>query len=535
LISFDDLILRADDLALQELVGKPAVRLLGAVDPSLLAPPSLREVLLGLRSREELLGDAEARGALVDLLRREEAVRLAELLGTDAGDPFESLRALRVRRGSERERMLFAFFGLRPTTPEPVPEAPEFVEQAGAYGLFPHQRRASRRVQELLVRPPHRVVLHMPTGAGKTRTAMHVIADHLRAHEPGLVVWLASSEELCEQAAQEFEAAWGHLGDRAVGVHRYWGGRDLEIESVDDGFLVAGLAKLYQRVRARAHDIGRLGARATLVVFDEAHQAIAPTYRLLVEALTTHDPAPGLLGLTATPGRTWDDVEADAELANFFGRRKVMLEVPGYDSPVDYLVEEGYLARVRYESLLVEPGIELSAADRAQIADGFDIPQALLVKLAEDEERNLAILERIGRLVQDHRRILVFAATARHAELLATVLRARGTGAFSVTAETDPRERTRRIAAFKAEGEEPLVLCNYGVLTTGFDAPQTTCALVARPTDSLVLYSQMVGRAIRGPRAGGTAEALIVTVIDQNLPGFRSAAEAFTNWEDVWS
>ncbi len=115
------------------------------------------------------------------------------------------------------------------------------------------------------------------------------------------------------------------------------------------------------------------------------------------------------------------------------------------------------------------------------------------------------------------------------------LITAYGTRAFSVTAETNPHERMRRIAAFKADGEESLVFCNFGVLTTGFDAPQITCALIARPTASLVLYSQMVGRAIRGPRAGGTSEALIVTVIDQNLPGFRSAAEAFTNWEDVWN
>ena len=375
----------------------------------------------------------------------------------------------------------------------------------------------------------------MPTGAGKTRTAMHVIADHLRAREPGLVVWLASSEELCEQAAQEFEEAWGHLGDRGTKVYRFWGKRDLDVESVTDGFFVAGLTKLYHRTRTRPHDIGRLGARATMVVFDEAHQAIASTYRLLVDALTTHDPAPGLLGLTATPGRTWDDVEADAKLADFFGRQKVTLEIPGYDNPVDYLVEEGYLSRARYESLFVEPGIELSSADRAQLASGFDVSQAFLARLAEDEERNLAIIERTVRLVRGHRRVLVFAATARHAELLATVLRARGIEAFSVTAETDPRERTQRIAMFRSESEDHVVLCNYGVLTTGFDAPQTTCALIARPTRSLVLYSQMVGRAIRGPRAGGTAEALIVTVIDQNLSGFRSTAEAFTNWEDVWN
>jgi superfamily II DNA or RNA helicase len=79
-----------------------------------------------------------------------------------------------------------------------------------------------------------------------------------------------------------------------------------------------------------------------------------------------------------------------------------------------------------------------------------------------------------------------------------------------------------------------MVLANYGVLTAGFDAPNTSAALIARPTRSLVLYSQMLGRATRGPRAGGHQTAEIVTVIDTELPGFGSLVEAFHNWEDVW-
>ena len=77
-------------------------------------------------------------------------------------------------------------------------------------------------------------------------------------------------------------------------------------------------------------------------------------------------------------------------------------------------------------------------------------------------------------------------------------------------------------------------MCNYGILTTGFDAPKTSCALIARPTDSLVLYSQMVGRAIRGIKAGGNLDAEIVTVVDTCLPGFDKINNAFFNWEDVW-
>jgi DNA repair protein RadD len=87
---------------------------------------------------------------------------------------------------------------------------------------------------------------------------------------------------------------------------------------------------------------------------------------------------------------------------------------------------------------------------------------------------------------------------------------------------------------YRADTPGPKILVNYGVLTTGFDAPKTSGAIIARPTKSLVLYSQMVGRATRGKRAGGNAEAEVGTVVDRALPGFASLTEAFHNWEDVW-
>ena len=136
-------------------------------------------------------------------------------------------------------------------------------------------------------------------------------------------------------------------------------------------------------------------------------------------------------------------------------------------------------------------------------------------------------------LLTRHRRVLLFATTVRHAMVLTTVLKARGHNAAVVTGTTPPDVRQRLIAEYSNDSPRPMLLCNYGVLTTGFDAPGTSAALIARPTKSLVLYSQMVGRAIRGPRVGGNAEAEIVTVVDANLPGFGSLAEAFTTGEYV--
>ncbi len=409
------------------------------------------------------------------------------------------------------------------------------VESFAAYGLFSHQRDACKQSQNRLRMNPHRVLLHMPTGSGKTRTAMHIIASELRQQEPTLVIWLAYSEELCEQAASEFEKAWHYLGDRELKTYRMWGSRDLDINDVRDGFMVAGLAKTFELMKRDPDFLARMADRVSLVIIDEAHQAIAQTYRLVLEVLCDRNEETKLLGLTATPGRTWNDPDADRELANFFNRQKVTLSVRGYDSPVDYLIDEKYLARPVFQPLFYDSNQrELSASEIQRLANTLDIPDDILERLAVDDQRNLAIISAIEGLVQKHSRVIVFAATVGHARMLAAVLRARGILANSITSGTASAERSRIIAEFRDRSDEPYVLCNYGVLTTGFDAPRTSAAVIARPTKSLVLYSQMVGRATRGTRAGGNEVATIVTVVDQNLPGFGAMEDAFMNWEDVW-
>jgi superfamily II DNA or RNA helicase len=161
----------------------------------------------------------------------------------------------------------------------------------------------------------------------------------------------------------------------------------------------------------------------------------------------------------------------------------------------------------------------------------------ILEWISKDRLRNLLIVSKVQELVKTHQRIILFAITKEHAIVLNSLLTALGVDSRVVTSDTPDHERTQAIDAFKVSrklNSIPQVLCNFGILTTGFDAPETSCAVIARPTDSLVLYSQMVGRAIRGVRSGGNLEAEIVTVIDESLPGFGNIADAFTNWDDVW-
>jgi len=157
------------------------------------------------------------------------------------------------------------------------------------------------------------------------------------------------------------------------------------------------------------------------------------------------------------------------------------------------------------------------------------------MKLSKDGLRNAQIINKTIDLVRNgHKRILVFAINVKHAETLSSILKFNGFDSACITSNTDQVQRSRAIKRFKESAGGTRILCNYGVLTTGFDAPQTSAAIIARPTTSLVLFSQMVGRVIRGPKVGGTADAEIWTVVDTNLPGFDSLVGAFTNWEDVW-
>jgi len=537
LMTFSELIARADESALQELVGRPALQLVGLLDPTYLTPGNMRTLALSLRSPAGMLQDPKTRRVLTDLMSPEDAASLAGFLCCeDSQNVYSTLGETKFKAGSYLESKLFEFFGvaLPVETDDLVVHEPMDDVPAG-YALFPYQRSVASRAFDLMNRDPRRLLVHMPTGAGKTRTTMHLIARHLTAREPTLVLWLAYSDELCEQAASEFERAWQSLGNREIAVARLWGVYDPDTADMRDGLIVAGLSKVYARTKRSIDFIARLADKTSLVIIDEAHQAVADTYRLVLETVFSKQPTTALLGLTATPGRTWDDITADLELAEFFARQKVCIEIPGYTNPMEYLIDEGFLARPSFTPLHYDGGVQVTPEDIRDMARALDIPDRILKALAEDAKRNLHIIFTIERLMERHDRVIVFAATVQHADLLSAVLCARGHSAASVTSRTGLTDRKRAIARFRSGTEGSMVLCNYGVLTTGFDAPRTSAAVIARPTKSLVLYSQMVGRAIRGPRAGGNTDAEIVTVVDQGLPGFGDVGEAFMNWEDVWT
>lgn len=405
-----------------------------------------------------------------------------------------------------------------------------------AYGLHPYQRQVLDDLMGFLRPNPNdivpasqRAIVHMPTGAGKTRVACHAACSLLSGAqaEGKVVVWLASTEELCDQAADDLEQAWSVLGNRPIEIYRFWGDSSLDLSELESGFLVAGLAKLWAVSGKNVRLLRDLAEVTAGVIFDEAHQAVARTYRYLTEQLLTYQPP--LLGLTATPGRTSAISDSDYNLAEMFSSNKVAIDARGHGNPVTYLIRQGYLANPEFIPIEVSSQVGFSLP-----SEGLDYTQDELQELGNDKVWQETISEVTLSALKMHRRIMVFCPSVNSVRECAKTVRDRGVSAEIILGQTPNEARKCTVGRFKRDTCEPMALFNYGVLTAGFDAPLTRCVIVGRPTTSLVLYSQMIGRAMRGHRSGGNRMCQIYTVIDSNIPGFGSVAEAFTNWEELW-
>lgn len=524
------------------MLGEQAIKILRLTNNKELYTRDLKKISYELFGERYFLTNKEARKIILSSLRLEEIEKLAQHLNfkyTNTLDLYTKIESKNISSGSEMQRKLFGFFGIYELEEDLVEEDVELDSGTitPRYSLFTHQRKAVEDINAFLYKEPNRVLLHMPTGAGKTRTAMNIICDYLRANENSLVIWLATTEELCQQAFEEFEKSWSVLGNREVNIYKLWGATSIEDIVSNDGIVIAGLPKLNALISSPKIGVLKFIEFATkldFIIMDEAHQAIAPTYKFIIETIFNihSNKTKKLLGLSATPGRTYNDIDEDAKLAHFFNGNKVTLKIPGFENPVSYLISEGYLANVNYKNI----NYENEEFDQEYNLEKYtDLPYSILKALGNDEKRNIQIILHCESLTKNHKRIIVFAPSVESSNLIAIILRQRGYKAFSLTSGSDSKRRKDIIDDYKVQDDQVKILVNYGILTTGFDAPQTSAAVIARPTMSLVLYSQMVGRAIRGVRAGGNTEAEILTVIDKSLPGFNNIADAFFNWEDVWN
>ncbi|WP_051663491.1 DEAD/DEAH box helicase [Alicyclobacillus macrosporangiidus] len=355
------------------------------------------------------------------------------------------------------------------------------------------QRFRLRDYQQAAVKAVHeygkpRPVLVAATGAGKTVIASKIAVDRLQR---GPVLFLAHRDELLDQTLEKFAAVFDSFGEagRRVTVGRI----QAEADDVAADFAVASVQTISQPVRLSrwmaAHD-----TTPTLIT-DECHHARAASYMRVYEALgflgdgvregTLH------LGLTATPYR-----------ADGAGLRKVFDGV-AYAIGVTRLIEEGYLVPPKAMQLAIVEGLE-------EARSGGDWTDTELSGLVNTPSVNERIVEAWKEHVQD-RLTIAFCVSVEHAEALAVAFEAAGVKAATVTGAMPKDERRATLDAFSRG--EVRVVCNYGVLTEGFDRPEVSCLIMARPTTSHGLYTQMVGRGLRLAPHVGKTDCLVLDVV----------------------
>ncbi|MFJ3706809.1 DEAD/DEAH box helicase [Streptomyces sp. NPDC090053] len=397
--------------------------------------------------------------------------------------------------------------------------------------LHDYQERLATNVFSMLDRlSPQRGMLSLPTGAGKTRVTAEAVIRWVKQNEKldGPILWIAQTEELCEQAVQSWQFVWSKVGaETELAISRFWSTNEAGPVEGRPHLIVATDAKLRINLGTEAYAWLR---DAALVIVDEAHMAIAPQYTEILDhlGLNQYRTDRHLLGLTATPFRN-TNVDETQRLIRRFGGRRLDEGIFLSGDPYDELQKLGMLARVEHREL-AGGTIELTRDEKERTDQLSILSKAAEQRLADDHDRNRRIIDEIRRMPADWP-VLVFATSVSHAKFLAAKLNDQHISAAAVDSATSSTDRRNRIAAFRSGRTR--VLTNYGVLSQGFDAPATRAVVVARPTYSPNIYQQMIGRGLRGPRNGGKETCLILNVRD-NITNYGKAL-AFTQFEHLWS
>ena len=153
--------------------------------------------------------------------------------------------------------------------------------------------------------------------------------------------------------------------------------------------------------------------------------------------------------------------------------------------------------------------------------------------MSNSQVRNYEILKRIDNLIKENpnSKIIFFGLNIEHSKFICALLNVMGIIARHVDGTTSLNRRAGILDDFKNKNLQ--VLCNDRLISTGFDAPKTDTIIIAKPTFSIVLYSQIIGRGLRGPEIGGTDYCKIIDVKD-NIQGYSNFDAVYEYFDEYF-
>lgn len=340
--------------------------------------------------------------------------------------------------------------------------------------LRPYQQQAVAQIRGAYQAGCRRALFVLPTGGGKTVVFTH-IAERAAMRGSRICI-LVHRQELVDQASRSLHAIGCNHGIIAAG-YRQDLSHTVQVASV-------------QTLARRLHQIP--AGFFQLLIVDEAHHAVAGTWAKVLE----HHQGGHVLGVTATPERL-----DGRGLGDQF---EALIEGPD----AGWLTEQGFLVPAR---IFAPPGIDLSAVKRFDTAKG-----------RHDSDEILRQGQAMGDAVSHYRRTIqdehngtaiAFCCSVAHADALAEAFRSQGIAAARLDGSMDRGERRRMIADLGAGVLKVLTSCD--IISEGTDIPSVTGAVLLRPTDSLGLHLQQIGRVLRP--APGKRHAIVNDHVGNSL------------------
>lgn len=393
-----------------------------------------------------------------------------------------------------------------------------------------------------------KILIHMPTGTGKTKTTMHILAHYLNfIRQDGYIIWVAHTKELLGQAMETFKNVWGHIGLKKIGIEKSWG---IGEHSISSGIVFVTIQALQAMKKNDKTLYSQLCEKTSLMVYDECHKIGAKETNKVIQdfSKSSEDNKKDFIGLTATPGRTTDD-SLENRMFNEFFDRKIGIDIRLVDrislgqnyarnknytgDVIGYFQERKILSKLIKEPLEYEIDDELIEKIKREFnSNREDYSTELINQIATNKSRNIVILNRLKELNSQLKPTIVFACSLDHAKMLSAFLNVENIPNSLVYGDMSTAARKKAISDFKDRTNPVNIIINYDILTTGFDSTNIDCVFIARPTKSVILYSQMIGRGLRGPQMGGSETCLLIDV-KENLEVYNEN-EAFSHFNSYW-
>ena len=349
-------------------------------------------------------------------------------------------------------------------------------------------------------------ILSMPTGSGKTRVATRFLIESMVA-SGWQVIWLTHRAMLIEQTADAVYTTSGALLRRAAPRKETFkmicvSGSHASVKATerDDDVLICGVQSLVRNLpylQAVLRD-------KVFIIVDEAHHALAPSYRLIIKEIQSLASQVKLLGLTATPVRMSGN-ETD-RLLKLFDSTII------HNVSMSSLIAKGYLSEPIYKTVdtNIDFNTTISLDEKKYIQKWGELSAETMERMARLTERNTLIADQYVSNKGKYGKTLIFALNATHCIALCEELQKRGVRCDYIYCAHEGNEE--KIARFR-KGELD-VLVNIQVLTEGSDIPDIQTVFLTRPTSSDVLLMQMIGRGMRGCESHGTRYVNIVDFHD---------------------